>query len=73
MLLCKKCNQEKILKINKKHAEKVATEPSFKLKILISAYLHSENFKKCWALENLKPLSAKQNILDRINKTRHNQ
>lgn len=22
-----------------------------------------ENFKKCWALENLRPLSAKQNII----------
>jgi hypothetical protein len=23
-----------------------------------------DNFKKCWALENLRPLSAKQNIID---------
>jgi hypothetical protein len=23
-----------------------------------------EEFKKCWALSNLRPLSAKQNILD---------
>jgi hypothetical protein len=29
------------------------------------------NFKKCWALENLRPLSAKANITDGANKTRH--
>lgn len=26
--------------------------------------MKSKNFKKCWALENLRPLSAKQNMLD---------
>jgi hypothetical protein len=26
--------------------------------------MEDENFKKCWALENLRPLSAKQNIKD---------
>jgi hypothetical protein len=31
----------------------------------------SENFNKCWALENLRPLSAKQNILDGVRRTRH--
>lgn len=35
--------------------------------------MEDDNFKKCWALENLRPLSAKQNILDGVNKTRHNQ
>jgi hypothetical protein len=29
------------------------------------------NFQKCWALENLRPLSAKQNLLDGVLKTRH--
>lgn len=29
------------------------------------------NFKKCWALSNLRPLSAKQNILAGTSKTRH--
>lgn len=29
------------------------------------------NFRKCWDLSNLRPLSAKQNILDGANKTRH--
>lgn len=29
------------------------------------------NFKKCWALENLRPLNAKQNILDGVKKIRH--
>lgn len=37
-------------------------------------YISVENevFKKCWALENLRPYSAKQNLLDGVNKTRHN-
>jgi len=30
-----------------------------------------DNFKKCWALSNLRPLSAKQNVLDGANRTRH--
>lgn len=30
-----------------------------------------EEFKKCWALENLRPLSAKQNNYDGVSKTRH--
>jgi hypothetical protein len=29
------------------------------------------NFQKCWALENLRPYSAKQNLLDGVNRTRH--
>ena len=29
------------------------------------------NFLKCWALENLRPLSAKQNILDGVTRARH--
>lgn len=29
------------------------------------------NFKKCWALSNLRPLSAKQNIIEGTNKIRH--
>ena len=29
------------------------------------------NFKKCWALENLRPYSAKLNLLDGSNRTRH--
>jgi hypothetical protein len=33
--------------------------------------MEDDNFKKCWALENLRPLSAKQNWLDGINRTRH--
>lgn len=26
--------------------------------------MEEENFKKCWSLENLRPLSAKQNVID---------
>ncbi len=33
--------------------------------------MEDENFKKCWALSNLRPYSAKQNILDGANKVRH--
>lgn len=30
-----------------------------------------DNFKKCWDLNNLRPLSSKQNLLDGVNKLRH--
>lgn len=33
--------------------------------------MEEENFKICWALFNLRPLSAKQNNYDGVNKTRH--
>jgi len=29
------------------------------------------NFKKCWSLENLRPLNSKQNIFDGSNRVRH--
>lgn len=35
------------------------------------ASMADDNFKKCWALENLRPLSAKQNVLDGVNRIRH--
>jgi hypothetical protein len=35
--------------------------------------MQDENFKKCWALENLRPLSAKQNILDGVSRIRHSK
>jgi hypothetical protein len=33
--------------------------------------MDDDNFKKCWALENLRPYSAKQNVIDGTNRTRH--
>jgi hypothetical protein len=33
--------------------------------------MRDDNFKKCWALENLRPYSAKQNILDGASRIRH--
>jgi hypothetical protein len=33
--------------------------------------MEDENFQKCWALENLRPLNAKQNLLDGVRRTRH--
>lgn len=30
-----------------------------------------QKFKDCWAISNLRPLSAKQNILDGITRKRH--
>jgi hypothetical protein len=32
--------------------------------------MEEDNFKKCWALENLRPMSAKQNLLDGVNNNR---
>jgi len=33
--------------------------------------MEDEEFRECWSLENLRPLSAKQNILDGSTKIRH--
>ncbi|MGI0058151.1 MAG: hypothetical protein ACREBJ_00145 [Nitrosotalea sp.] len=33
--------------------------------------MQEQTFKNCWALTNLRPLSAKQNQLDGATKTRH--
>jgi hypothetical protein len=33
--------------------------------------MEDENFQKCWRLENLRPLSAKQNLLDGLTRVRH--
>ncbi len=33
--------------------------------------MEDENFKKCWALNNLRPYSAKQNIIDGPARSRH--
>jgi len=33
--------------------------------------MDQDSFKECWKLENLRPYSAKQNILDGVKKTRH--
>lgn len=30
-----------------------------------------DNFKKCWSLENLRPLNSKQNLLDGVSRKRH--
>jgi hypothetical protein len=35
------------------------------------ASMEDENFKKCWVLSNLRPLSAKQNLFDGVNRVRH--
>jgi len=33
--------------------------------------MEDDNFKKCWVLSNLRPLSAKQNLLDGASRIRH--
>lgn len=38
---------------------------------LLYSSMEDDNFKKCWALDNLRPYSAKQNCLDGANRTRH--
>lgn len=39
--------------------------------ILPYTSMEEDNFKKCWSLDNLRPLSAKQNILDGTQRIRH--
>lgn len=41
--------------------------------ILPYSSMEEENFKKCWSLENLRPLSAKQNHHDGCTKIRHSK
>ena len=36
------------------------------------SYEHPD-FKKCWDLNNLRPLSSKQNLIDGLNRTRHSK
>ena len=33
--------------------------------------MSDENFQKCWALQNLRPLNSKQNLLDGVGRIRH--
>lgn len=33
--------------------------------------MEDDNFQKCWALNNLRPLSAKQNVIEGVSRTRH--
>jgi hypothetical protein len=33
--------------------------------------MEDEEFKRCWSLDNLRPLSSKQNFLDGVNRERH--
>lgn len=33
--------------------------------------MENDNFKRCWALENLRPYSSKQNFIDGVTKIRH--
>jgi hypothetical protein len=33
--------------------------------------MEDENFKICWALDNLRPLNARQNLLDGVTRIRH--
>lgn len=42
--------------------------PQYKLPYIS---MEDDNFKKCWALENLRPYSAKQNLIDGLTKIRH--
>ena len=35
-------------------------------------HMSEDNFQRCWALNNLRPLSAKKNILDGVTRIRHN-
>jgi len=39
--------------------------------IFVYSSMEDENFKKCWALDNLRPYSAKQNSIDGSSKIRH--
>lgn len=35
--------------------------------------MEDDEFKQCWTLDNLRPYNAKKNLLDGVNRTRHNK
>lgn len=39
--------------------------------VFLYVTMNSQCFQDCWALSNLRPLSAKQNLLDGVSKVRH--
>jgi hypothetical protein len=38
---------------------------------LLYTSMEDNNFQKCWALNNLRPYSSKQNVIDGVNRVRH--
>jgi hypothetical protein len=38
---------------------------------LLYTSMEDDNFQKCWALNNLRPYSSKQNLLDGVSRVRH--
>jgi hypothetical protein len=40
---------------------------------LLYKSMSDKNFLLCWSLQNLRPLSSKQNLLDGVHKNRHNK
>jgi hypothetical protein len=64
---CKICYSAASKMSSKKYREKNRIPRS----MLPYASMEDSNFKRCWALENLRPLSAKRNYLDGVHKTRH--
>jgi len=38
---------------------------------LMYVSIQDDNFKKCWALDNLRPLNSKQNIIEGVTRIRH--
>lgn len=38
---------------------------------LLYTSMQDDNFKKCWSLNNLRPLSARTNVIDGVNRKRH--
>mgnify|MGYP006320042627 FL=1 len=39
--------------------------------VLVYSSMEEDNFKKCWALNNLRPYSAKLNLTDGVTRSRH--
>lgn len=39
--------------------------------ILLYTSMEDENFRECWALKNIRPLSSKRNFLDGVKRIRH--
>lgn len=81
MKTCKKCGEEKELMQFQFNKRKDGNSATWKWQIdhivpqstFQYASIDCQEFRNCWTLSNLRPLSAKQNLLDGVGKIRHKE
>ena len=71
--ICKKCGVEKKLSEFTKYRYngELCLDHIIPRSDLLYTFMNEESFCKCWSLSNLRPLSAKQNIIEGPARVRH--